>query len=165
MNDSARTAGDKWGRLFGLAVDACKSHHECECDEHDGPPWVVARRPLVPDPIPTIDSITFTTKMTCDEPTWTQHNGQARIPYDPPGTVTFAAPIVMHELPATDQSSTAASEARAAPPAVSASGLVTVTLGNVRNLHRGLYTGYVGPNANSVGPATPILIYVDDVTP
>jgi hypothetical protein len=31
--EGRRAVGDAWGRLAGVVVDACKSHHECHCAE------------------------------------------------------------------------------------------------------------------------------------
>ena len=174
MAPTAKEVGDKWGKLFGLAVDAYESHHDahCTCDDPETHAAKKAAKKLparkrrhrnTPDPNGEIGGVILTVDQHCPD-SWTGTKGEVRVTYNAPA-VTYLAPPGMQLLPATGPMASAAHQAAAPGDVPAGVNDVIVSLAALVNtLARGLYVGRLAP-ANGGNPDNPVLIYLDDVAP
>ncbi len=153
MPSNYKYVGDAWGRLFAVAVDACKSHHESHCD--DGASAVGRRL----DDDSEISSIAVTVSQRC-EASWTGTKGQVKVAVDAPNGMA-PSPTAMYLLDAGAVMSTASTPGAATPTPIPP-GVSQVVISMNPLPARGLYVGRLRATI-SAGPNQPILIYVDDV--
>jgi hypothetical protein len=143
--------GDAVGSLFGVAVDACKSHHE----SHLAKPGVIERRVGT-----EISSATATSSQHC-EPSWTGTAGETRLSVNAAGAMQLAA-ATMTMLEAGKAMSTQPNSGYPNPNQIQA-GTTPVTIGIDAALPRGLYFGRLR-SASGVALDDPVLIYIDGIS-
>jgi hypothetical protein len=160
MARTAKQVGDAWGRLAGLAVDACQSHHEAH---GTGAVHVEAQVGRTERRVPggEIDGVTVSANQRCPD-SWTGTKGEVRVNYEVPVATYLAAPA-MRRVPA-DGPMAALSYNAAAPVDVpkGCNDVVVSLAALVSTLPRGLYVGRLCP-VNGGQPNNPVLIFLDDV--
>jgi hypothetical protein len=150
--DERRAVGDAWGRLAGVVVDACKSHHECHCGD---PAAHVLKREqtreateLKVSPHKCVRSTGKTTFETV-------------VAVSSGGTDLYLAVSAMNLLSAGKPMATNAIGASPEPDHITPltnSERVTVKVEAITP--PGLYVGRLGPNTGG-DPQIPILLFVD----
>jgi hypothetical protein len=152
MTDAKRV-GDAWGRLAGLAVDACKSHHESHTivapkDEKGDPGH---REPTGEDNDELIGFILSTTQR-CKQ-SWTNKKGEVELLIDVPGPLELMPPQ-MRLLPAGANMSNAVTDGIPLPQQFSANaiGRQRVHVSIPPTLPRGLYVGRLVPTTGGQRP-------------
>jgi hypothetical protein len=172
-----KEVGDAWGRLVGLAVDACQSHHAAhgDCDDEE------ARTPTGGDDNPRkrapkklggkkkrqvpggeLDSVTLTESQRCPD-SWTKTKGEVVVSYTAPAVSQLAHPA-MHLLPADGALTNASYTADAPVDAPQGVSDVVVSLAAQLPMSGGLYIGRLRPVSGGQRD-NPVVIYIDDVTP
>lgn len=157
--DSAEV-GAAWGRLFGLAVHACKACHasKCNCDGRAAKPYIPKPETTghAPDPTSELSELIVTPSQRC-ESMWTTNKGEVLVSYDQPGSHVFDY-LQMFYLQAGETLSTNGKTGTPNPMNLPGPGKVEVTIDPLSE--RGLYVGHVH---SATGAARPVLIYIDDV--
>jgi len=160
MTDAKRV-GDAWGRLAGLVVDACKSHHESHTivaakgDERDP-----GQRERTGSDNDELDGFILTENQRC-KPSWTAKKGEVELLIDVPGQLDLQPPR-MRLLRAGENMSNAVYDGVPVPHHFSAAAQERVHVSIDPMLSRGLYVGRLVPVGGSQ-PNIPVLIYIDDV--
>lgn len=164
MTRSSTEVGAAWGRLVGLAVDACKSHAAAhtapaidEMRRHG--PFIHSRRKHGENPDPNAEetTITLTAHQRC-RPTWTGQRGVVNVTFDQQAQMQFdLSPVSL--LPAGENLTSAAQTATPNPMQLTGPGSIEVSID--AQLPRGLYLGsLVQASTNNLQP---LLIYIDDL--
>ncbi len=166
MTRSSKDVGAAWGRLIGMAVDACKSHHAAHAakpahttDQKPHGPFVHSRRKHgeTPDPNNEETTITLTAHQRC-RPTWTGQRGVVTLTFDQQTQMHFDHSPV-HLLPAGENLTSAVQTATPNPMQLTGPGSIEVSID--AQLPRGLYLGnLVQASTNNLQP---LLIYIDDL--
>ena len=174
MARTTKQVGDAWGRLFGLAVDACQSHHaaHCNCDDApaasgkketgakgDGHGGHHRRHVRDPQDQSEIHAITLTAEQRCND-SWTGKRGEVIVNYEPTGVTVFDAPA-MRLVPATGPQAAQSHAGGMNPGQVAPPGVKDVVVSLNPSLGRGMFIGRLCPN-NGGTPNNPVLIYIDD---
>ena len=150
--DERKTVGDAWGKLAGVVVDACKSHHECHCD-------TTPTKPILPG-MPRETTRVTISKTPCIHSAG-PHNYEAMVAV-PPTTATMSLAVSeMHELDAGKAMSTVPVGAAPEPSQLPASAQsARIKVGVEAVTPPGLYVGHVGP-ATGAQPQVPVIIFID----
>jgi hypothetical protein len=150
--EDRKAVGDAWGRLAGVAVDACKSHHECHCAPADAS--IVAKRT-------EREAHRFSVDKAKCAPSGGGEKYETRVAF-PATTATISLAVSqMHLLDAGKPMSTVAVGAGPNPDQVQASAYgSSVTVAVEAVTPPGLYVGRVGA-ATGGPPEVPVVIFID----
>ncbi|MEY2397608.1 MAG: hypothetical protein QOJ00_782 [Actinomycetota bacterium] len=156
MTRDADAVAAAWGRLVGLAVDACQSHHAAHAVTDSGKKAFGKKERGGTDPDPQQMSFTVSPHQRC-RPTSTGQRGVVVLNYEQAGQLQFDySPVYL--LPAGEPRTNAAQTATPSPMQLTAPGYVEVSI--EPQLPRGLY---VGELHDATGKGDPLLIYIDDL--
>ncbi len=158
MTYTRKEVGDAVGYLFGVAVDACKSHHASHLPPESGH----TEKPGSEKPRDEseIGRTTATSSLRCD-PSWTGVAGQTTITVEAASAMTLAS-ATMTMLEAGKPISTQPNAGAPSPNQIPA-GVTPVTISIYSGLARGLYFGRLR-SAAGAALDEPVLIYIDGIS-